>query len=76
MTPDELHEANRESLVRLAALLVHDGPAEQIVAEALPALRAAWPRLRDEDEAQRYLRQCVVSRSRSVLRHSLSARRG
>ena len=33
------------------------------------AMRAHWRRLRDSGKAAAYLRQCVVNRSRSVLRH-------
>jgi DNA-directed RNA polymerase specialized sigma24 family protein len=73
--PEELYEAHRQSLIKLAALLVRDEDAEEVVRDCLPALRTAWPRLRDNDKAESYLRQCVVNRSRSVLRHRLSARR-
>ena len=73
--PEELYDAHRQSLLRLAAGLVNDDAAEEAVRDCLPALRAAWPRLRDSDEALSYLRKCVVNRSRSMLRHSLSARR-
>ena len=33
------------------------------------AIHGAWRRLRDTDKALAYLRQSVVNRSRSVLRH-------
>ena len=45
--------------------------AEEVVQEAFIAIRAAWPRLGDADKALAYLRQAVVNRSRSVLRHRL-----
>jgi RNA polymerase sigma-70 factor (sigma-E family) len=57
-------------LVRLAALLVHDtGAAEELVQDAFVALHQRWGRLRDPDKAASYLRQSVVNRSRSALRH-------
>jgi RNA polymerase sigma-70 factor (sigma-E family) len=56
------------SLVRLATLLVGDvATAEDIVRDSFIAMHGAWHRLRDSDKAVPYLRQCVVSRSRSVL---------
>lgn len=58
------------SLVRLAALLVHDpGTAEEVVQDSFLAMHGAWGRLRDDNKALAYLRRCVVNRSRSVLRH-------
>jgi RNA polymerase sigma-70 factor (sigma-E family) len=58
------------SLVRLAALLVRDvATAEEVVQDSFIAMHAAWRRLRDSDKALSYLRQSVVNRSRSVLRH-------
>jgi RNA polymerase sigma-70 factor (sigma-E family) len=57
-------------LVRLATLLLHDdGLAEEITQDAFVGLHRAWPRLRDPDKAVAYLRQSVVNRARSVLRH-------
>ena len=57
-------------LVRLATLLLHEsGLAEEIVQDAFVALHAHWPRLRDPDKGLAYLRQSVVNRSRSALRH-------
>jgi RNA polymerase sigma-70 factor (sigma-E family) len=58
------------ALVRLAALLVRDvSTAEEVVQDSFIAMHAAWLRLRDTDKALSYLRQSVVNRSRSVLRH-------
>lgn len=58
------------SLVRLAVLLVRDvGTAEEVVQDAFIAMHGAWRRLRDPEKAVAYLRQSVVNRSRSVLRH-------
>jgi RNA polymerase sigma-70 factor (sigma-E family) len=57
-------------LVRLATLLLHDGgQAEEVVQDAFVALHARWDRLRDPDAGAAYLRQSVVNRSRSALRH-------
>jgi RNA polymerase sigma-70 factor (sigma-E family) len=56
--------------VRLAALLVRDVPtAEDVVQDSFVAMHDGWQRLRDADSALAYLRQTVVNRSRSVLRH-------
>ncbi len=66
----ELYSAHFRSLVRLAALLVRDvGTAEEVVQDAFVAMHGGWHRLRDNDKALAYLRQAVVNRSRSVLRH-------
>ncbi len=60
------------ALVRLAAMLVRDTPtAEEVVQDAFIAMHDAWDRLRDTDKALAYMRQAVVNRSRSVLRHRL-----
>jgi RNA polymerase sigma-70 factor (sigma-E family) len=65
-----LYSANYRSLVRLASLLVRDaGTAEEVVQDAFIAMHGGWRRLRDPDKALAYLRQSVVNRSRSVLRH-------
>jgi RNA polymerase sigma-70 factor (sigma-E family) len=65
-----LYGAHYRSLVRLAVLLVRDvATAEEVVQDAFVAMHEAWRRLRDPDKALSYLRQSVVNRSRSVLRH-------
>jgi RNA polymerase sigma-70 factor (sigma-E family) len=65
-----LYSANYRSLVRLSVLLVRDiGTAEEVVQDAFVAMHSAWRRLRDPEKALSYLRQSVVNRSRSVLRH-------
>ena len=65
-----LYSAHYRSLVRLATLLVRDvATAEEVVQDAFVAMHEAWRRLRDPDKALSYLRQSVVNRSRSVLRH-------
>jgi len=66
----ELYTLHYRTLVRLAALLVRDMPtAEEVVQDAFVAMHDAWHRLRDAENALAYLRQAVVNRSRSVLRH-------
>ena len=66
----EIYLGEYRSLVRLAVLLLHDVPtAEEVVQEAFIAMHAGWRRLRDTEKALSYLRQAVVNRSRSVLRH-------
>jgi len=63
-------------LVRLAAALVGDvGTAEEVVQDAFIAMCGAWSRLRDRDKALAYVRQSVLNRSRSVLRHRTVADR-
>ena len=65
-----LYSAHYRSLVGLAVLLVRDvDTAEEIVKDSFVALHGAWRRLRDSEKALSYLRQSVVNRSRSVLRH-------
>ena len=65
-----LYTAQYRSLVRISALLLQDvGAAEEVVQDAFVALHGRWWRLRDPDKALAYLRQSVVNRSRSALRH-------
>src|SRR3954466_6580816 len=65
-----LYTAHYRSLVRIAALLLHDtAAAEDVVQDAFVAMHGSWRRLRDPDRALAYLRQSVVNRSRSALRH-------
>lgn len=65
-----LYCAHYRSLVRLATLLVHDiATAEEVVQDSFVAMHGGWRRLRDSEKALSYLRQSVVNRSRSVLRH-------
>jgi len=66
----ELYMAHYNQLVRLAVMLVHDvQTAEEVVQDAFEAMHMAWKRLRDTEKALSYLRQAIVNRSRSVLRH-------
>jgi DNA-directed RNA polymerase specialized sigma24 family protein len=61
-----LYEEHYASLVRLAALLVHDtAAAEVIVQDSFVAVAAAWRRRGRLDSALDFLRQSVVERSRS-----------
>jgi RNA polymerase sigma-70 factor (sigma-E family) len=67
-----IYGTHYRSLVRLAALLVRDvATAEEVVQDSFVAMHGAWRRLRDSDKALSYLRQSVVNRSRSVLRHRI-----
>ncbi|HYF72763.1 MAG TPA: SigE family RNA polymerase sigma factor [Nocardioides sp.] len=67
---EQLYAAHWRRLVRLSVLLVHDqGLAEEIVQDAFVAVHGRWGRLRDPEHALAYLRQAVVNRSRSALRH-------
>jgi len=69
-TAASLYIAHYRSLVGLATLLVRDiATAEEIVQDSFVAMHGSWRRLRDNSKALSYLRQCVVNRSRSVLRH-------
>jgi RNA polymerase sigma-70 factor (sigma-E family) len=66
----ELYSMHYAALVRLAAMLVRDTPtAEEVVQDAFVAMHDGWDRLRDTEKALAYMRQAVVNRSRSVLRH-------
>jgi RNA polymerase sigma-70 factor (sigma-E family) len=65
-----LYGAHYGALVRLASLLVRDkATAEEVVQDSFVAMHSAWRGLRDSEKALSYLRQCVVNKSRSVLRH-------
>jgi RNA polymerase sigma-70 factor (sigma-E family) len=60
------------ALVRLATMLLRDvGAAEHVVDDAFIAAHEGWDRLRDPKNALAFLRQAVVNRSRSVLRHRM-----
>ena len=57
-------------------LLVRDtGTAEEVVQDAFVAVHGRWGRLREPEKALAYLRQAVVNRSRSALRHRAVVRR-
>jgi DNA-directed RNA polymerase specialized sigma24 family protein len=59
-----LYREHYRSLVRIAMLLLDDSElAEEIAQDAFVSLFRAARRLRDGDEALRYLRQAVVGRA-------------
>ena len=65
-----LFATHYRSLVRLATLLLREpGLAEDVVQDSYVALHAHWRRLREADKGLAYLRQTVVNRARSALRH-------
>ncbi len=67
---EQLYAAHWRGLVRLGVLLLRDqGAAEEVVQDAFVAMHGRWSKLRDPDKALAYLRQSVVNRSRSALRH-------
>jgi RNA polymerase sigma-70 factor (sigma-E family) len=67
---EELYAAHYRRLVRLSVLLVRDvGTAEEVVQDSFVAMHGKWRNLKDPDKGLAYLRQTVVNRSRSVLRH-------
>jgi RNA polymerase sigma-70 factor (sigma-E family) len=66
----ELYSLHYKALIRLAVMLVRDVPtAEEVVQDAFVGMRGAWDRLGNPETALAYLRQAVVNRARSVLRH-------
>ena len=68
----ELYTLHYRRLVGSAWLLVRDVPtAEEVVQDAFVSMHDAWQRLRDAENALAYVRQAVVNRSRSVLRHQM-----
>ena len=67
---EQLYAAYWRQLVRLSTMLVRDqAAAEDLVQDAFVAMHGRWSRLREPDKALAYLRQAVVNRSRSALRH-------
>jgi RNA polymerase sigma-70 factor (sigma-E family) len=73
---EELYAGHYRRLVRLSVLLVRDvETAEEVVQDAFVAMHGRWRRLRDPEKGLAYLRQAVVNRSRSVLRHRAVERR-
>ncbi len=66
---ERLYDAHYVRLVRLSVLLLGDvGRAEEVVQDSFVAVYRRWDKLHDAD-VPAYLRQTVVNRSRSVLRH-------
>ena len=67
---EQLYAAHYRGLVRLSVLLVGDAEtAEEVVQDSFVAMHGRWQSLREPHLALAYLRQTVVNRSRSVLRH-------
>ena len=67
---DELYATHYRQLVRLSVLLVRDlETAEEVVQDSFVAMHGRWRGLREPEKGLAYLRQTVVNRSRSVLRH-------
>lgn len=67
---EQLYAGHYRRLVRLSVLLVRDvDTAEEVVQDSFVAMHDKWRSLREPDKALAYLRQTVVNRSRSVLRH-------
>ncbi len=67
---EQLYASHYKRLVRLAVLLVRDlGTAEEVVQDSFVAMHGRWRTLSHPENGLAYLRQTVVNRSRSVLRH-------
>jgi RNA polymerase sigma-70 factor (sigma-E family) len=67
---EQLYATHYRQLVRLSVLLVRDREsAEEIVQDSFVAMHDKWQTLRDPQKGLAYLRQAVVNRSRSALRH-------
>jgi RNA polymerase sigma-70 factor (sigma-E family) len=67
---EQLYATHYRRLVRLSVLLVRDeATAEEVVQDSFVAMHGRWQTLREPQAALAYLRQTVVNRSRSVLRH-------
>jgi RNA polymerase sigma-70 factor (sigma-E family) len=66
----ELYSAHYWTLVRLASVLVRDiSTAEEVVQDTFVSMAGGCQRLRDSDKTLAYVRQAIVNRSRSVIRH-------
>lgn len=66
---EDLYAGHYAGLVRLATLLLRDqGLAEDVVQDSFVALHGKWAGI-DQGNAPAYLRQTVVNRCRSALRH-------
>jgi RNA polymerase sigma-70 factor (sigma-E family) len=67
---EQLYATHYRRLVRLSVLLVGDREtAEEVVQDSFVAMHGRWRSLREPENGLAYLRQTVVNRSRSVLRH-------
>lgn len=68
----ELYTEHYTAMVRLACVVVSDIPAaEEVVQDTFLAMLSGNWRLRDREKALAYLRQAIVNRSRSVMRHRI-----
>ncbi len=68
----DLYSDHHPSLVRLASVLVRDHPtAEEIVQDTFVSMAGRSRQIRDSDKTLAYVRQAIVNRSRSVLRHRI-----
>lgn len=67
---EQLYATHYRGLVRLSVLLVRDQEtAEEVVQDSFVAMHGKWRSLEDPQKGLAYLRQTIVNRSRSVLRH-------
>lgn len=67
---EALYASHYRRLVRLSVLLVRDvETAEEVVQDSFVAMHGRWRSLKEPDKGLAYLRQTVVNKSRSVLRH-------
>ena len=66
----DLYREHYPSLVRLAALLLHDvAAAEDVTQEAFAKVYLAWGRIREPEKALAYVRSAVLNGARSHGRH-------
>lgn len=66
----DLYREHYPSLVRLAALLLHDvATAEDVTQEAFAKVYLAWGRIREPEKALAYVRSAVLNGARSHGRH-------
>lgn len=67
---EALYAAHYRALVRFAVLLLRDqAAAEDVVQDSFVALHRRWRSLREPEHALAYVRQTVLNRARSALRH-------
>jgi RNA polymerase sigma-70 factor (sigma-E family) len=67
---ESLYASHYRRLVRLSVLLVRDlETAEEVVQDSFVAMHGRWRSLKEPEKGLAYLRQTVVNKSRSVLRH-------
>jgi len=67
---EQLYATHYRRLVRLSVLVVGDvETAEEVVQDSFVAMHGRWRSLQEPEKGLAYLRQTIVNRSRSVLRH-------